>query len=171
MSRTTKKNKVELKSPLCVRGHSLRQLPPVEVVAMKRKLGHATEERQEMKKVKKHQNPSSCVFVGKLPLVIDATMVRKAIDAPVDAPVEWLIDRDTGWYYGSAVVCFESIESASAVVNQAQSGSPPRMKKRILRVDYYAPESVEGGASVRHRVRGERPPLPGAVMTGGRRKN
>ena len=134
--------KKQLRCPLCERGHELRDLPLPDLVAQKRKLAWRGRSRlrraprsgaafSPRKKNKKALDPARWVHVARLPLVVTADDVRAALEGrrPVDeraAPgrkrgggarrVEWIADRDTGFFYGSAYVEFDSEEEATEAV-------------------------------------------------------
>ena len=175
--------KKQLRCPLCERGHELRDLPLPDLVAQKRKLALAGNDPDSAgaprsgaafsprKKNKKALDPARWVHVARLPLVVTADDVRAALEGrrPVDeraAPgrkrgggarrVEWITDRDTGFFYGSAYVEFDSEEEATEAVREARE-NPPRVGKRRVRVNF-APGRASDETKAGREA--ERPPVP-----------
>ena len=168
--------KASLLCPLCERGHELRDLPLPDLVGQKRKLalaGNAFGVDAGSKKPKKTHEPSKFVHVARLPLIVTATDVRLAL-AGVDTTarghsrlvsateggsrVEWIADRDTGFFYGAAFVEFPTTADAERAVERATT-APPKVGggKRRARVNF-APARGKDAARAGHE--GERPPVP-----------
>ena len=124
---------------------------------------------------KRDLEPARWVHVGKLPLTITADQVRAALagissagnekrhnipptptDSAGGSTVEWIADRDTGFFYGSAYVEFPTLEDAERAVERARE-APPRLGGRLSRVNF-APARAKDPARA-GRV-GDRPPIP-----------
>jgi hypothetical protein len=86
------------------------------------------------KKQKQAAEPSDRLFVGKMPLLVDAVQVRAALGAGVSL-VHWLKDKQTGLFYGSAFVRMASVAEASKAVQRAAKGEVA-VGKRKLRVGF-----------------------------------
>ena len=88
---------------------------------------------------KRDLEPARWVHVGKLPLTITADQVRAALAGRADSAggstVEWIADRDTGFFYGSAYVEFPTLEDAERAVERARE-APPRLGGRLSRVNF-----------------------------------
>jgi len=160
--RCRKKAETELKGSLlcqlCERGHDLRALPLPDLVGQKRRLALAqgSDVNGAAKRAAKRDlEPARWVHVGKLPLTITADQVRAALAAG-GSTVEWIADRDTGFFYGSAYVEFPTLEDAERAVERARE-APPRLGGRLSRVNF-APARAKDPARA-GRV-GERPPIP-----------
>lgn len=173
-----KRAETELKSALlcqlCERGHVLRDLPLPDLVGQKRKLalaGNAGVTTGGRKKVaKRDMEPARWVHVARLPLIITASEVRLALagvtpgkGAPAGVStangggrVEWIPDRDTGFFYGSCYVEFPSTEDAERAVKRAMD-APPKLGSRCARVNF-APARAKDPARAGNA--GERPPVP-----------
>ena len=180
--RCRKKAETELKGSLlcqlCERGHDLRALPLPDLVGQKRKLALAqgSDVNGAAKRAAKRDlEPARWVHVGKLPLTITADQVRAALagissagnekrhnipptptDSAGGSTVEWIADRDTGFFYGSAYVEFPTLEDAERAVERARE-APPRLGGRLSRVNF-APARAKDPARA-GRV-GDRPPIP-----------
>ena len=84
------------------------------------------------------------VFVGKMPFVVSASELRASLvggasDAPV---VDWLHDRKTGIFYGSAFVGMISRDSAERTVARAAAGEITLSGKK-LKVTHAPPREGE----------------------------
>ena len=172
-----KRAETELKSALlcqlCERGHVLRDLPLPDLVGQKRKLALGKRwrhHRREKKVAKRDMEPARWVHVARLPLIITASEVRLALagvtpgkGAPAGVStangggrVEWIPDRDTGFFYGSCYVEFPSTEDAERAVKRAMD-APPKLGNRCARVNF-APARAKDPARAGNA--GERPPVP-----------
>ena len=113
----------------------------------------------------------SRLFVGKLPLAVNATQLRGALgraaggDAAVSA-IDWLTDRKTGLFYGSAFVQMASADGAARVVAAAAaaaaapaaSGGVVAIDGKKLRVNLAPLKDGEAWPPPGHTER-ERPPV------------
>ena len=70
--------------------------------------------------------------------------------------MEWIPDRDTGFFYGSCYVEFPSTEDAERAVKRAMD-APPKLGNRCARVNF-APARAKDPARAGNA--GERPPVP-----------
>ncbi|CAE7905676.1 STR6, partial [Symbiodinium necroappetens] len=127
----------ELQCPLCEEGFRLRDLhTPALKPAEKRKAASAPAGVAEraVKRRAKHQGkaPSQRLFVGSMPLAVDATMVRDALGKGVEI-VQWIHDKTTGFWYGSSFVKMATLRDAERVVEAAGS---LRIGKRKLRINF-----------------------------------
>lgn len=151
------------KCPLCEEGFELRTLNrPSLRMAQKRKAGDAAGEDPGSKAAKKKQKldkePSTRLFVGNLPLVIDAQTIRKALGKGVKL-IHWIPDRQTGLWYGSIFVEMETLEDATRVVGFAAKKNGMVIGKRSLRIGYSPPGEDIVWPPQKHEER-ERPPVP-----------
>ncbi|KAJ8600809.1 hypothetical protein CTAYLR_006402 [Chrysophaeum taylorii] len=90
------------------------------------------------------------VFVGNLPLVLEKRALVDALPGcAYDVEVTWLVDRDSGLFYGSAIVDVEDASTAATIVR-----AECRLKKRKLRLGYF-----KGDAPTDPALRADRPPV------------
>lgn len=123
-----------LACPLCTTGYQ----PPADapdLVGQKRKLGVIQNESDsvtgrklelETKKKRKVTEPSSRLFVGRLPLKITASALRNALirnlypsngrEHGIVSTIQWIVDHDSRAFYGSAFCEIANIEDAKAIV-------------------------------------------------------
>ena len=131
-----------LQCPLCEEGYVAPVIAP-DLLGQKRKLGvidggtdlvtgacvdpaMAAKRRAEEKLAKKGKAPAAParrLFLGRLPRVVTAAglrtaLVRAAGDVEVTT-VQWVADRDSGAFYGSAFALMASLEHAKKVVAAA----------------------------------------------------
>jgi len=104
--------------PLCEKGYQTPETTP-DLVGQKRKLGLIVRGGKDLVTGRKvaENTPQACrrLFVGKLPLTITASALRRAFgDLKIDV-IQWIIDRDTCAFYGSAFCQMASIEAAKKV--------------------------------------------------------
>ncbi|CAE7637334.1 STR6 [Symbiodinium sp. CCMP2456] len=150
----------ELQCPLCEEGFRLRDLhTPALKPAEKRKAASAPAGVAEraVKRRAKHQGkaPSQRLFVGSMPLAVDATMVRDALGKGVEI-VQWIHDKTTGFWYGSSFVKMATLRDAERVVEAAGS---LRIGKRKLRINFApVPDGESWPPPGFEQV--ERPPVP-----------
>ncbi|CAE7681614.1 STR6 [Symbiodinium sp. CCMP2592] len=150
----------ELQCPLCEEGFRLRDLhTPALKPAEKRKAASAPAGVAEraVKRRAKHQGkaPSQRLFVGSMPLAVDATMVRDALGKGVEI-VQWIHDKTTGLWYGSSFVKMATLSDAERVVEAAGS---LRIGKRKLRINFApVPDGESWPPPGFEQV--ERPPVP-----------
>ena len=62
--------------------------------------------------------PTKRLFVGKLPLLVTVTQIKTALAPAAVDTVQWLTDRKSGHFYGSAFISVESSAAASALVER-----------------------------------------------------
>lgn len=161
--------------PLCKEGHSLRELPLPDLVGQKRRLAvsksclDASCKRFASTTAVVSAEPSHRLFVGKLPLTITATSLRHALlgSSPGSLfsadhlSIEWLTDRKTSLFYGSAFVGMPTVESAAAVDARGGGGiglTVPGSTRRA-RVAFRPLRDGEEWPREGH-VELERPPVP-----------
>lgn len=96
-------------------------------------------------KVKKVRPQQPRVFVGNLPFTAERAEVLATLG--VAGPLAWLVDRETGLFYGSAVVeC--GVKEAARVVARAKVYSF-KLRGRKLRLDFGPAEPVDGPSGPR----------------------
>jgi hypothetical protein len=161
--------------PLCKEGHSLRELPLPDLVGQKRRLAvsksglDASSKRIASTTAVVSAEPSHRLFVGKLPLTITATSLRHALlgSSPGSLfsadhlSIEWLTDRKTSLFYGSAFVGMPTVDAAAAVVARGGGGiglTVPGSTRRA-RVAFRPLRDGEEWPREGH-VELERPPVP-----------
>mmetsp|Transcript_9409 Transcript_9409/g.15196 ORF Transcript_9409/g.15196 Transcript_9409/m.15196 type:complete len:523 (+) Transcript_9409:53-1621(+) len=153
----------KLVCPLCEEGFFLREAakPVLHEAAQKRKATEA-EARCDEKKAKraKHEGkpPSERIFVGNLPLVIDASTLRSTL-GPGVAFIHWIPDRKTGLWYGSTFVQMDTKKDAKRVVEQAQNEGFKLDKKKRLRINFSPPSETDEWPPANFQQL-ERPPVP-----------
>mmetsp|Transcript_32700 Transcript_32700/g.76021 ORF Transcript_32700/g.76021 Transcript_32700/m.76021 type:complete len:276 (+) Transcript_32700:177-1004(+) len=149
-----------LRCPLCEEGHSVRELQAPRLLGAKRCKTDAMAVDARAAKRAKHMDkePSTRLFVGGLPLVVDATAIRGRLQQGV-VMVDWITDKKTGLWYGSAFVQMASREEADRVVRVAHGQDGLRMGKRRLRVNYAPLAQGSEWPPAGHREL-ERPPVP-----------
>jgi predicted sulfurtransferase len=95
------------------------------------------------KKRKPVAKPSTRLFVGKLPLAVDAAKVKTTIGGNV-SKIQWLMDRETKLFYGSVFVEMATLADATRAVEQANdTDAGMSLNKRRLRVAYAPPKADE----------------------------
>jgi predicted sulfurtransferase len=112
------------------------------------------------------EDDGSRIFVGRLPLVVNATQLKEAVCAAVDGDTEqvklvkWLTDRTSGHFYGSAFVQMSSKEVAEQVIEAATGGNSKGvlLGKKKLKVNAAPLRDDEVWPPVDHEHR-ERPPI------------
>ena len=132
-----------LECPLCEEGYEAPTLAP-DLLGQKRKLGVieagtdmvtgvvvdadvAARVKAEKRAEKSNKEPSTRLFLGRLPRVITAAALRRAlVRAAGDVEtrtVRWVVDRDSGAYYGSAFVEMATLAHAKKVVAAVEKAS------------------------------------------------
>jgi predicted sulfurtransferase len=117
--------------PLCRDGYQAPQVAP-DLVGQKRKLGLIVDNGKDLvsgmilaeglAKKRKSRAPSRRIFVGKLPLLVTATMLRRSLLAAAgddDSRIEhvqWIVDHETRAFYGSAFVQLSRLVDAQRIV-------------------------------------------------------
>jgi len=117
-----------LECPLCVKGYQTPETAP-DLVGQKRKLGliarggtdvvtgqrvAAGGSTDDANNSQQHQSVSQRLFVGKLPLTVTASKLRRSFersDCKLES-VHWIVDRSSGAFYGSAYCHMASVEDA-----------------------------------------------------------
>lgn len=123
-----------LACPLCVKGYQTPETAP-DLVGQKRKLGLIEKGGKDLvtgqKVIRQAPKISQRLFVGKLPLAITASKLRKAFGNAKIETIQWIVDQETKAFYGSA---FCQMASKDDAVQAQQSGFiplvPPRQKKQ-----------------------------------------
>ena len=158
--------------PLCEAGHDLRGLPKPDLTQLP---GLKQQRRGDdgSRNAKKPRSGSALLWpspqewsraprlhVARIPLSIDAARLRAALAATYAAAlgrapkaavecalrVEWIYDRTSRSFYGSAYVELQSLEAASKLVEQAQVTlhDPARPKRPAkLRLSFSPPKEGE----------------------------
>eukprot|EP00931_Biecheleriopsis_adriatica_P106410 TRINITY_DN80871_c0_g1_i2.p1 TRINITY_DN80871_c0_g1~~TRINITY_DN80871_c0_g1_i2.p1 ORF type:complete len:521 (-),score=119.91 TRINITY_DN80871_c0_g1_i2:43-1605(-) len=138
----------KLQCPLCEEGFRLRDLEaPALKRAEKRKAaqmeaGGIAEKTAKRRAKHGDKPPSKRLFVGGLPLVIDAKAIRETLGDGVEF-IHWIPDRETGLWYGSTFVQMASKAEAKRVVKEAGEGTGIRIGKRKLRINFSPPQNGE----------------------------
>merc|ERR1712217_467518 len=98
------------------------------------------------------------IFLGRLPLVIDASTIRKALGDGVEF-IHWIPDKTTGLWYGSTFLQMATMYDAKRIVDMANSEGGIRMGKRRLRASF-APLIESDVWPPANFTQLERPPVP-----------
>jgi predicted sulfurtransferase len=130
--------------PLCEEGFQLRDLakPDLEQLSGIKQKRTDQGSNGKPKKQRVEGPPSSRLFVGKIPLVIDATKLKNALGGGVKH-IHWLADKSTGLFYGSAFVEMDSVADATRSLDRAASSKGVVIGKKRLRLAYAAPKEGE----------------------------
>ena len=105
----------------------------------------------------KDVEPSQRIFVGKLPLTVDTTSISAALAGGVKL-LQWVTDKKTGYFYGSAFVEMQTLEQAQGCVSRAAAEGIKISGKR-LRVNFAPPPAGEAWPTTDFQQQ-ERPPIP-----------
>ena len=125
--------------PLCEEGYKAPQKDP-DLLQQKRKLGVIVDGKDlvsgqvlephlatDKKRRRRVSGPATRLFVGRLPRVVTATTLRTALAAaagqhidPAQIKVQWVVDRRTKAFYGSAFVGMARLADAERVLSAAQ---------------------------------------------------
>jgi len=147
--------------PLCEEGFFLRELAaPRLKLAEKRKAKQkdAVADAKAAKRAKHEDKPASKrIFVGNLPLVINASIIRDLLGEGVEF-IHWIPDRESGLWYGSTFVQMRSEKDAQRIVDLAK-GDGIKIEKRKIRVNFSPPKEGEEWP-VPDFKQLERPPVP-----------
>lgn len=108
-----------LRCPLCVEGYMAPKEAP-DLIRQKRQLGvlDANEPAAAKRSKTGSLEPSTRLFVGRIPLAMSFKRLQKALKAEL-AAVDWLEDHSTGRFYGSAFVGLKCLRDAKSVHWQA----------------------------------------------------
>jgi len=160
-------DQVTLLCPLCAEGHVAPQSMPLEVAAYlpepEPAAASAKRPPEVLSKAKRKRpsaEPSSRLFVGSLPFIVDAQQLRSVLSPSADAVaiVHWLRDHKTRLFYGSAFVGMSTLEAATTAVDKAASEAGLVLGGRRLRVAFAPPREGEAWPPEGHTEL-ERPPL------------
>lgn len=157
----TDSDPARMKCPLCIEGYSLRELdtPKLKEAAKRKEIGmSATTKRAEKRAKFADKEPSKRLFVGNLPLVIDATTIKNTLGGMIDL-VHWIPDRGTGLWYGSTFVQMSTQYEASQIVRLARENQGIKIGKRKLRINFAPPTEDEVWPPSGFKQL-ERPPIP-----------
>jgi predicted sulfurtransferase len=154
-----------MKCPLCESGDrfKLRNMKhPTfinrENATQKRKVD-PTEQRNVSKRLKHAgKDPSKRIFVGKLPLVMDATKLADILEGTVKV-LRWIPDRSTGFWYGSVFAEMSTLEEAEKAVKKAEVPGGIKVGKKRIVVNFAPPHDGEEWPPADHKNL-ERPPIP-----------
>lgn len=158
----------ELQCALCQEGYQPpTELPDLEKLkeeadALKAKNGGVVKRKTEASgkgdgKKQKTSEPSTRLFVGNLPYIINASQIEQTLTVGKIKNIQWLTNKQTGLFYGSAFVQYESLSEAKGAV--AVGGGPGvKMNGRKLRVNFAAPREGEVWPPKGHEHR-DRPPV------------
>jgi predicted sulfurtransferase len=109
------------------------------------------------------EDDGSRIFIGRMPLVVNATQLKDAVGAALGGDneqvklVKWVTDRTSGAFYGSAFVQMSSKEAADKVVDAAiDKGVTIGKKKLKVNVAPLRDDEVWPPKDHEHR---ERPPI------------
>lgn len=153
-----------MKCPMCASGDrfQLRKREPPRLINAE----NATFKRKALdqgavalaKRLRPHNmEPSTRLFVGKVPLTVTAQAISDAIGCEIKT-LHWITDQDTGFFYGSTWVEVENLRVAAGVIDKATTVGI-KMGKRRLRITYSALRSDETWPPAGHQHR-DRPPIP-----------
>mmetsp|Transcript_10690 Transcript_10690/g.23576 ORF Transcript_10690/g.23576 Transcript_10690/m.23576 type:complete len:569 (-) Transcript_10690:106-1812(-) len=153
----------KMKCPLCAEGDhfALRQLAPPRLVNVE----NATNKRKKVdrnviasaKRAKyANKDPSTRIFVGKLPLAVDVNKIEKTLGSTVQV-LEWILDRETQHFYGSVFLEVPSIQEAKWIVEKAATKGF-RIDGKRLRISFAPLKEGEQWPPKGHQHL-DRPPL------------
>jgi len=154
-----------MKCPLCESGDKfkLRNMEHPKFInrenaTQKRKID-PTEQRNVNKRLKHAgKDPSKRIFVGKLPLVMDAAKLADILEGTVKV-LRWIPDRSTGFWYGSVFAEMSTLEEAEKAVQRATAPSGTKVGKRRIVVNFAPPNDGEEWPPADHKNL-KRPPIP-----------
>jgi len=129
-----------LSCPLCVKGYQTPIAVP-DIVGQKRKLGLIVNGGDLVTGQKVSREPkraSQRLFLGKLPLSITASKLRRAFGNAKIKTIQWIIDHETKGFYGSAFCQMASMEDATKVhaLGSIPISQHKRKRKQKVRVAY-----------------------------------
>lgn len=154
----------KMQCPLCEEGHFLRELSAPQLKeaekAEKRKRQHDAATDAKAAKRAKHADKPPCkrIFVGNLPLVMDASTLRNTLGEGVEI-IHWIPDKTTGLWYGSTFIQMTSKKEARRVVDLAKEADGIKIGKRKLRINFAPPPEGEEWPQPDFQQL-ERPPVP-----------
>jgi predicted sulfurtransferase len=139
-----------LACPLCVAGYQPPTAVP-DLVGQKRKLGIIDGDNKDqvtgklvssLKRSKDNNTtePSQRLFLGRLPLTVTASAIRRATAPYRFETVHWIVDHDSHAFYGSAFLQMETFEDAKKLVAATEGvlTIPSRRKKQKTRTSRVA---------------------------------
>jgi len=89
-----------------------------------------------------NREPSTRLFLGKIPLAVDAARLEAALESKIKV-LQWIHDRETGFFYGSAFVELPTLKDAKKAEEKA-SIEGVKVDGKRLRVNFAPPqENVE----------------------------
>ncbi|KAL1503743.1 hypothetical protein AB1Y20_012213 [Prymnesium parvum] len=130
--------------PLCEEGY----VPPQEMPTLcKRSTDDAGQrgsdpsapDGKKPRKAPDARGDSNRLFLGGLPYLVDATSVRQMLspgNPSAVTRVEWVYDKQTTVFYGSAFAEFDSIEAAADVMGTIDMAGCPKLKGRKIKVSF-----------------------------------
>lgn len=112
----------KLRCPLCVEGYVVPSAVP-DLIGQKRQLGvgdsvatsNVIAAKRSKTGVRIESAPSTRLFIGHIPLCMSIKRLRKALQTDLSI-VDWLVDHNTGQFYGSAFVQLPTLQQAKQVV-------------------------------------------------------
>ena len=133
-----------LQCPLCKSGYQLRDLARPDAVKLQATYGNKRAAQASADSGSGGKKQKQCavrpasdrVHVGKMPLLVDATQLKASVGAAATiVAIEWLRDKQTRLFYGSAFVKLGSVAQAEKLVASA-SGGKVVVNGRKLRVGF-----------------------------------
>ena len=131
-----KKPALALRCRLCREGYRGAREAPLPEVVLKRTARKRPREEGEEKEGKEDggaaAEATNVLFVGNLPYTVERREMLGLLRL-TDAKVAWLRDKNTGLFYGSALVQTASAAEAAKLVEKAKR-LPPKLRNRRLRL-------------------------------------
>lgn len=139
----------KMKCPLCAEGDrfALRQLAPPRIV----NLSNATNKRKNVDRnvissAKRaryaDKDPSTRLFVGKLPLSIDVPRIEQALGSSIKV-LQWIYDKQTDYFYGSAWLEVPTLKEAKMIAEKSASTQGIKIDGKRLRINFAPPNESE----------------------------
>jgi len=149
-----------MRCPLCEEGHTLRELEAPRLQSSEKRPAPECSSGTVQGKRARHTDKavSTRLFVGSLPLVIDAATIKKALGGSVEL-LHWICDKSTGLWYGSVFLQMTSTTEAKRVVKQAHTASGIKVGNRKLRINFAPFSDADAWPPAGHKHL-ERPPVP-----------
>lgn len=151
--------------PLCEEGQEFRHLAKPtawqdvaqaeDTILQKRKAQQQSEGPMQ-KKQKTTAPPSTRLFLGKLPLLVNASQLREALGKGIKL-IHWIVDHKSKLFYGSAFVEMKSLKLAQQAVERAESIREV-LGKRVL-ISFSEPKEGQEWPPADHKPT-ERPVIP-----------
>lgn len=128
--------------------------------------------RKKARRAKPAAPPSTRLYVGRIPLAVDAAQLKDALGGKV-ARVQWLADHATQLFYGSAFVEMESVNAAARVVTKAAEVSPDTVgisaKGKGKEEHMDGREEVAAGQNKRNEIAGGKISMSDSIASRGGR--